>query len=138
MTWWWESIHANNLYQHWSALTAFLDGSGIGRADMKPASFSKTGGSLTPYGVAAPDHALVWLLDKGCDWPDGAMTSDPALVTGAQTTIIGLEDGLWEIEWWDTLQGKRVAIQDAPVAGGSLQLEPPAFHADIAARLKRK
>ena len=30
MTWWWESIHTANLYHHWSALSSFLEGTGIG------------------------------------------------------------------------------------------------------------
>ncbi len=138
MTWWWESIHANNLYHHWSALSAFLQGSGIGRADMQPARFEQPVGPVIPFGVAARDQALVWLLDRGCDWPDGAMITNPAPVTGAKLTLTGLEDGQWQIEWWDTLAGKGIAVQNAKATAGSLQLEPPPFQADIAARLKKK
>src|SRR5258708_18137132 len=67
MTWWWENIHSANLYRHWSALASFLQGSGIGRADLRPARFEKTDGSVIPFGVAARDEALVWLLDCSCD-----------------------------------------------------------------------
>ncbi|RPJ31830.1 MAG: DUF5060 domain-containing protein, partial [Planctomycetaceae bacterium] len=64
MTWWWESIHTANLYHHWSALSSFLEGTAIGRADLRPARFETVEGSVTPFGVAAPDEALVWLLDR--------------------------------------------------------------------------
>jgi hypothetical protein len=137
MTWWWESIHANNLYHHWSALAAFLEGSGIGRADMLPARFGKTESPVLPWGVAAHDHALVWLLDRACDWPDGAMTADPPDVTNAKVTLTGLEDGVWRIEWWNTLTGKSMGAQGTRTTEGSLQLEPPSFQTDIAARLKK-
>ena len=138
MTWWWESIHSANLYRHWSALAAFLEGSGIGRADLRPARFEKTDGPVMPFGVAARDEALVWLLDRACDWPDGAMVASPPPVAGVKVTLTGLDDGPWTVEWWDTLEGKRVGTSAATVSGGSLTLEPPAFQADIAARLKKK
>jgi hypothetical protein len=64
------------------------------------------------------------------------------LVTGVQTcalpiSLTGVADGTWSVEWWDTLAGKRVATGDVTASGGALQLAPPAFQADIAARLKK-
>ena len=76
----------------------------------------------------------MWLLDRACDWPDGAMDPNPQAVTGAKVTIQGLDDGQWSIEWWDTLSGKRIATHKAAASGGMLQLEAPAFQVDIAAR----
>jgi hypothetical protein len=138
MTWWWESIHSANLYTHWSALSAFLGGTGIGKAAMRPARFENAEGPILPFGVATHDEALVWLLARACDWPDGAMESNPASVTGAKVTLAGVDDGPWAIEWWDTLSGKRIAAAEATASGGSLGLQPPAFQTDIAARLKKR
>lgn len=138
MTWWWESIHTANLYHHWSALSAFLDGTGIGRADMKPARFENIEGPVVPFGVAAPDEAIVWLLDSACDWPQGAMEASPPPVTNAKATLVGHNDGIWSVEWWDTLAGTRLRTDEATVTGGRLQLVPPAFQVDIAARLKKQ
>ena len=53
-------------------------------------------------------------------------------------TLTGLDDGAWTVEWWDTLAGKCVASQTRTATAGSLQLEPPAFQADIAAKLRKK
>ena len=64
--------------------------------------------------------------------------SSPPLVTGAQVTLSGLDDGPWLIQWWDTLEGKPVGASQATASRRSPQLEPPAFQADIAARLKKK
>jgi hypothetical protein len=138
MTWWWESIHSANLYRHWSALAAFLEGTGAGGADLRPARFGKVEGAVTPFAISSHSEALVWLLDSACDWPDGAKTAEPPPVAGAKVTLTGLDDGPWTVEWWDTLEGKRVGSSEATVSGGSLELEPPAFQADIAARLKKK
>ncbi len=138
MTWWWESIHTANLYQHWSALSSFLDGTGIGRPDLRPVRFENVEGSVTPFGVGARDEALVWLLDRAYDWPDGALEANPVAAKSVKVTLGGVSDGAWSIEWWDTLAGKRLATSEATASGGVLQLAPPAFQVDIAARLKRR
>jgi hypothetical protein len=138
MTWWWEHIHTGNLYTHWSALSAFLEVTGIGKAGMRPAHFENTEGPILPFGVATHGEALVWLLDRACDWPDGATETNPASVTGAKVALAGVDDGLWSVEWWDTLSGKRITAIEATAADGVLRLQPPAFQADIAARLKKR
>ena len=137
MTWWWEHVHSENLYRHWSALTAFLKGTGLGRADLKPAQFASTNGPVRPFGVAGHGEAFVWLMDRACDWPDGANVADPPPVTGAHVILAGVADGAWSVEWWDTLAGKCLATNQATASGGELRLEPPSFQADIAARLRR-
>jgi len=138
MTWWWESIHAANLYRHWSALAAFLEGTGIGGADFRLARFEEVGDAVLPFGVASHNAALVWLLDRACDWPDGALVADPPPVVGAKVKLTGVEDGPWSVEWWDTLTGKRLAQGEVSARSGALLLEAPAFRADIAARLKKR
>jgi len=137
MTWWWENIHTAGIYQHWSALNAFLAGTGAGRAKMSPAKFANVRGPVLPFGVAASDEALVWLLDRGCDWPDGALVAEPAPVTGAKVSLVGMEDGPWLIQWWDTLSGKQIAQSRHVVSGGVLNLEAPGFQVDVAARMKK-
>jgi hypothetical protein len=137
MTWWWEHIHTANLYRHWSALSAFLEGTRAGRPELRPARFENNGDAVLPFGVASRDAGLVWLLDRACDWPDGAMVAEPERVTGAKVTLTGVADGAWSITWWDTLSGKQVAAGQATASGSKIVLEPPAFQADIAARLSR-
>ncbi len=138
MTWWWESIHTADLYRHWSALSAFLQGTGMGRGDLQPALFEEINGSVTPFGVSASDEAFVWLLDKACDWPEGATEADPPAVTGARVTLTGVDDGTWSVSWWNTLAGESVAESEVHVTDGKVLLIPPAFQADIAAHLKKR
>jgi hypothetical protein len=139
MTWWWESIHGANLYRHWSALAAFLDGTGIGRTQMQPARFAPDAdATVIPFGVVAPDTALVWVLDSAFDWPSGATNANPAPVAGAAVTLTHMADGPWAVEWWDTLAGKRVSEGTAHAAAGSLRLAAPSFQVDLAARLKKR
>jgi hypothetical protein len=138
MTWWWENIHSANLYPHWTALSAFLRGTGIGRGDMQPARFATNAGPVLAWGMAARDEALVWLLDRAFDWPEGALVTHPPPVTRAKVTLVNIADGSWTVEWWDTLAGKRMAETEATAADSALTLEPPDFEVDVAARLKRR
>jgi hypothetical protein len=138
MTWWWENIHSANLYRHWAALTAFLKGTGIGRGDLRPAHFDHPPESVLPLGVAAGNEALVWILDRAYDWPDGAMEAQPKPVTGATVTLTGLEDGRWSVEWWNTLTGEQMSNGELTATHGALQLTAPEFQADTAARLKKE
>jgi uncharacterized protein DUF5060 len=139
MTWWWQDIHKASLYQHWSALAGFLKGTAIARQGMGTAKFEPAeGGPVKPFGVAAGREALVWLLDPAFDWPAGAKDDKPAPVTKAQVVLLGLEDGRYGIEWWDTLAGKRIASAESESKAGRLILAPPAFQVDIAGRVKSK
>jgi hypothetical protein len=138
MTWWWESIHTANLYRHWSALAAFLEGTGIGRADFSPAQFGSPDDAVLPFGVSSPNEALLWLLDRACNWPEGAQSANPNPVANARVKLLGLADGQWSVEWWDTLSGKCLTNNSATVSHGVAELQPPAFQADIAARLKKR
>ncbi|MHB8972863.1 MAG: cellulase family glycosylhydrolase [Pirellulaceae bacterium] len=138
MTWWWEQIHTANLYGHWSALAAFMDGTGIGRSDLRPARWEGEEGPVVRFGIAARDEALLWLLDRACDWPNGAMEARPTPVADANVTLAGVDDGSWSVEWWDTLAGTRVASGEVTAAGGTLRLEVPTFQIDVAARLKKR
>jgi len=66
------------------------------------------------------------------------MEANPASVAGSKMTLAGVDDGLWSVEWCDTLSGKRIAEAELTAAGAALLLQPPAFQADIAARLKKR
>jgi hypothetical protein len=138
MTWWWENIHSANLYPHWSALAAFLKGSGIGRAEMRPVQLQTDPKIARAFGIASPETALVWVLDSAYDWPDGAMENSPKALNGAQVVVTGLANGTWDIAWWNTLTGQRGSTQQGVASDGALHLAPPSFQVDIAARLRKR
>ncbi|MBN1422759.1 MAG: cellulase family glycosylhydrolase [Planctomycetes bacterium] len=138
MTWWWESIHAANLYAHWSSLARFLEGTAIAQPQMAPASTDTKGGKAKAFAVATPREALVWLLDPAYDWPEGAMVAPPARLEGIEVEVAGLEDGSYDIVWWETLEGKVIAKAEAACASGRLRLAAPPFRADIACRAAKR
>ena len=72
------------------------------------------------------------------NWPDGAMIENPEPVTGAAVSIEGLEPGEYSVEWWHTLEGRRLMSGEARVEAGRLTLVVPEFSVDVAARVRRR
>jgi hypothetical protein len=138
MTWWWESIHSQDLYRHWSALAQFLEGTAIAAADMRPVPSTAKDSKVKSWAVATPREALVWVLDPSMNWPEGAMIENPEPVTGAQVSIEGLEAGEYSVEWWHTLEGRRLMSSEARVEAGRLNLVVPEFSVDVAARVRKR
>jgi hypothetical protein len=90
----------------------------------------------------AADRALVWIHD-----PLAFRLIDGKAVKGAKqaaasVNVVGLADGDYEIEWWDTSSGAIVRRDKANVRhlrhfGYGLEMKPPEFWGDIAARVVR-
>ncbi len=72
MSWWWESIHAENLYPHFAALRDILLPAGWGEGDWQPLDFAPAGEPPTSLGEprpgAAPFHVTL-PLDPGWGTP---------------------------------------------------------------------
>ncbi|NPV46325.1 MAG: DUF5060 domain-containing protein [Armatimonadetes bacterium] len=92
---------------------------------------------MDTYGLRTEDFALVWLHDQESNWLNDKRGRTPEAVRGAATTLLGLRDGEYRIEWWDTRRGRIVATTPATCADGRLPLTPPDFTRDIAAQVKR-
>jgi hypothetical protein len=138
MTWWWENIHTGQLYHHWTSLANFLEGTGMGRAALQPVTWQGNAESVVRLGVAAPNEALIWLVDRNYNWPAGALEADPKPLPGAVVTISGIENGEWTVEWWDPAAGKPISSGQAMSDAGTLRLEAPPFTVDVAARLRKR
>ncbi|MGE5647464.1 MAG: DUF5060 domain-containing protein [Acidobacteriota bacterium] len=135
MYWWWHNyIEPFNLYHHYTGLSRFLRGVDFAARQWKPAAVSRPNVpvSVRVYGLVADDQALLWLHDP---------LRGPA-VPAASVNVIGLGDGDYEIEWWDTAKGEIIRNDRGDVRhlrhfGYGLELKPPEFRGDIAARVMR-
>ena len=80
---------------------------------------------MKPFGISSRTEALVWLLDRAVDWPDGATNAVPPSLTGAKVVLTGGDGGAWAVQWWNTAKGKRVTEAQAVTSDGWLRLDPP-------------
>ena len=99
--------------------------------------------TLVAYGLAAPDRALIWLHDTHGYRAEGGKIEPGPSRKDASVNVEGLAEGNYRIEWWDTRTGEVIAKENQPVRplrhfGYGLELRPPEFQGDIAAKVIRQ
>lgn len=94
--------------------------------------------SLDQYGLRDEKMALLWLHDQESNWFNDKYGKQPQPQQGLQTTLRGLGDGRYRIEWWDTRAGQPLVTTTAVSKEGALPLAVPDFLRDIAAKVTRE
>ncbi len=144
--WWWHNyVEGLNLYRHYKPLAAFLKGEDLAARKWTRAGLSRPNlpVTLALYGLAAPDRALLWIHDPlGFRIVGGKPERGPSQ-SAASLNVTGLADGQYTIDWWDTIRGEIIRQDTGQVRrsdhfGYGLELKPPPFWRDIAARVTRK
>ena len=98
--------------------------------------------SLRVYGLVAKDRALLWIHDPlAFRIMAGKAVRGPSQ-NGGSANVAGLDEGAYEIEWWNTATGEIVARDRRDVRpqrhfGYGIELKIPEFQGDIAARILR-
>ncbi len=144
--WWWHNyVDSYDLYHHYTALANLVKSVDWPAQIWKRTTLSRPNlpVSLNVYGLAAEDRAVVWIHDPlAFRIVDGKAVEGPAQ-RAASCNVVGLADGKYEVEWYDTSTGKMVrqdagAVRHLTHFGYGLELKPPEFWGDIAARIIRE
>jgi len=131
MTWWWDSyIEPYNLYHAFRPVSEFakyipwkdksLDM--ISDGDVK---LSKS--KARAIGYKTGTGAYLWIYDG-----DYSYKNKKAETFDDTTIEIRLDDGEYEVYWFDTYQGTKTNIEKAKVSNGKLLLKMPQWNKDIA------
>jgi hypothetical protein len=141
--WWWHNyVEPYDLYRHYTPLARFVRDVDFPAHRWKLVKLSRPSlpVSLNAYGLVAEDRALIWIHDPlAFRVKDRKPVRGPKQV-GASVNIIGLADGHYEVEWWDTTTGDVIRKDKGNGRllrhfGYGLELKPPEFWGDIAARV---
>ncbi len=144
--WWWHNyVEQLDLYRHYKSLAAFIANEDLPARQWAAPGLSRPNlpVSLALYGLVATDRALIWIHDPlAFRIVDGKPQRGPAQPS-ASLNFTGLADGEYLIDWWDTLKGEVVRRDSGHVRrsnhfGYGLEVKPPPFWGDIAARVTRK
>ena len=144
--WWWHNyIEPYNLYRHYTPVARFVSDVDWPAYQWKAVRLARPNlpVCVNVYGLVAHDRALIWIHD-----PVAFRVIDAKPVRGpsqaaASVNIVGLADGNYEVEWWDTFTGQIIRRDAANVDhlrhfGYGIELNPPEFWGDIAARVIRQ
>jgi len=136
MQWWWEQIHAENLYPLYASISRFLDATGFGAAGWHPAKTETPDAGVLVYAMAQGSNALAYLLDPRYEYPQGNVDEAQSL-EGASCVLTNFPEGPYAVTWWDVARGRVIEETQAAAKNGELRLAPPVFAVDIAARIRR-
>lgn len=142
--WWWHNyIDQYGLYRHYTGLSRFLRGEDPAALDWQRLKLSRPNVpvSLRVYGLLGEDRGLLWIYDPLAFRIIGGKAERGPGTSGASLNVVGLADGRYEIEWWDTTTGAVLRKDRADVRalrhfGYGLELKPPDFWGDIAAKVR--
>ena len=139
MPWWWDvAVDPNDLYGHWAALAAFAEGEDRRGKDHKlvHATIPLTGGKkLEVQGLLCKTELLLWIYDpakiESAGSPD--YTHIPA---GTYLWLVGMAEGEYDIEFWDTYKGCRIEDLSKRSDRGRLKIVFPEAERDMACKVK--
>ena len=138
MFWWWNLyIHPNDFYPHIEGISNFFAGENLATA-----YYQLTDGNITNparlYGLQNDDSALLWIVSPHYD--DGIYEAQDAQIPifpeicDAEITLRGLENGTYNIEWWDTIGG-HIESESISTSNQRLTIPVPCFDRDYAIKV---
>jgi hypothetical protein len=141
--WWWHNyIEPYDLYRHYTALASFVEDIDWPAHSWRAVKLSRPSDPVTlqAYGLVTDDRGLIWVHDPlAFRVIEGEAEKGPSQA-GTSLNVVGLADGNYKIEWWDTSTGKILRLDQGNVDhlrhyGYGLELEPPEFWGDIAVKV---
>jgi hypothetical protein len=136
MFWWWELLDQQSAYRHYRPLSAFL--TDVCFAGLRKTDATVSDEQLRFLGYHGDDCAYIWISDRRATWWNQiAKNIQPESVIDATIEIRGLRDGTYQVEWWDTYEGKTIGTGQLSCMGAQIQIPVPTFSRDIACKIKQ-
>ena len=140
MPWWWD-IHVKKfgLYYHFKALSEFAKGEDRRGRDYQ---FLNEIVTVNPnvkvdvLGLYNRRGAYLWIHDRA-SLQDPTLPEAPILPSKMQLALEGFEQGVYEIEVWDTYEGKVVRRNRKTSRKNGLLLELDSSARDFAVKIRR-
>ncbi|MFC3800356.1 fibronectin type III domain-containing protein [Cohnella sp. GCM10012308] len=85
-------------------------------------------------GYKNADRALLWVNDTQSNYTVGS----PRTVTGLSVSLTGMNNGTYDITYFNTVTGTNVSTTTAAASGGTVTLSIPSFTRDIAVKAVRQ
>ena len=94
--------------------------------------------SLRVFGLQNDTEAMLWLQNTQHTWYRHHTQMPLQPVRPVHLEVLGLRDGEYAVEWWDTYREGSVEHTTASCSGGVLLLSTPEIEGDVACKLRRR
>jgi len=161
LTWWEEFVDENDLYREYAAFARYAAGEDKSGRDLttREAPVKNIGGNtiprLTTMMLTNRTGGYVWVYDEeyfefgSSEMSYRGKSSHGAIFhlkrehdirrfEEAVAAIGGLEDGVFDVEIWDTTAGKALSTLKLETQDGAIAVPLPEFSRDIALKLKKR
>jgi hypothetical protein len=91
---------------------------------------------FSSYCMKNQERALGWIYFAGTSWLEDL--PDTASASNLVVELPEMTNSAFEIEFWDTVQGKPISKTTARPVNGSLRFKAPLFYRDTAFKVKNK
>jgi len=86
-------------------------------------------------GLIVGEDILFWIQNKASNWRNTFTGDSPEAVKKAYFDVYDIENGIYNIEWWDTHKGKVLFKVRTRSTDGTLRVRVPKFLRDIACKI---
>ena len=87
-------------------------------------------------GMKTRDVAILWLQNRDSCWYNHAGNGNVGKVDAFGVTLIGLRDGRYALEWWDTWKGSVLGRERVACKGNRLSIKVPPLETDVAVKVR--
>ena len=88
-------------------------------------------------GLEIGSEILLWIQNKAYNWHDFKKDTVLSPIKGASFDLVDVEDGIYNIEWWDTVEGKITFQEKIEGKNNTIHLTIPSFSKDLACKIKK-
>ncbi|MFH1239253.1 MAG: DUF5060 domain-containing protein [bacterium] len=99
---------------------------------------SKNYAEARTVGLIRNDEAMLWIQNTNSNWYNSSKNIEPALQENVYFDLLGLPDGAYKLEWWDTWAGTIINQTEASSSGGNLTVNLAELKTDIAVKISKK
>ncbi len=135
MYWWFALLEDKNLYSDYVALSKF--GADEDRRGMVPAFANVPNTSLNLNTLHSDNRVLAWIFDMNYYFND-TENIRPALIKGAKVTLPAPKPGNYELQFWDSVEGKMLSASPLEVKEPNVTVTLPDFQMHIALKIVNK
>lgn len=89
-------------------------------------------------GLCTDEEAILWIRDKQSNWMNDMEGKFPQKMDAFSFHLLGLRNGTYKIEWFDTRAGKVIREEIASCKENKLQIKVDGLLRDIALKIRKK
>jgi hypothetical protein len=140
MPWWWdEHVDLRNGYYRFRAIANFVKD--IPFNEEAFVCREKPDASASPlivFELAGRDHRLLWVRHPQLSWFNEAVENKPRTPIDATLSLQNMQEGVYEVEIWDTDRGEIESTTTLQAIGTKLEIPLKGVAKELAIKVKQK